>query len=209
MLHPMIPASGTRMTLRSSLFALGILAVLAGCGDGPEPEAAAPAAETTAADGGIDWSRCRIPGVKTPVPGRLFVIDGGAPAPGAEPGRESIRRVDVLVPGEVLLLLTAPDATAWHVRLSPETKLQAVFASGGQSQRITGQGLGPARLEKSQVMGDACGRYWLQGGAGAALDEVTQAVFGRPHDAIYRMRTGLVVIGGPDSTLPESVAPRR
>jgi hypothetical protein len=146
--------------------------------------------------------------VSLPVPGRLFVVDGGAPAPDAEPGRESIRRVDVLVPGDVALFLTAPDATAWHVRLSPETKLRAIFASGEQSQRITGQGLGPARLQKSQVMGEDCGRYWLHGGAGEPLAEVTREVFGRPHDAIYRMRTGLVVIGGPDSTLPESVAPR-
>ncbi len=197
------------MTLRSTLFALGAVALLAACGDAPAPDPAAPAAPTANAGDGIDWSRCRIPGAKRPVPGRLFVVDGGAPAPGAEPGRESIRRVDVLVPGQVLLLLTAPDATAWHVRLSPETQLQAIFASGEQSQRITGQGLGPARLEKSQVMGDDCGRYWMRDGAGDTLDDVTQAVFGRPHDAIYRMRTGLVVIGGPDSTLPESVAPRR
>lgn len=196
------------MILRSSLFALAMIAVLAGCGDSPPAGTTEPVPEAAVADG-IDWSRCRIPGVERPVPGRLFVVDGGAPAPGAEAGRESIRRVDVVVPGQVVLLLTAPDATAWHVRLSPETQLQAVFASGEQSQRITGQGLGPARLERSQVMGDACGRYWLRDGAGEPLDEVTGEVFGRPHDAIYRMRTGLVVIGGPESTLPESVAPRR
>lgn len=196
------------MTPRFSLFALATLFALSGCGD-PPAAPAVPTADGDAAGGGIDWNLCRLPSVSLPVAGRLFVVDGGAPAPGAEPGRESIRRVDVLVPGEVALLLTAPDATAWHVRLSPETKLQAVFASGEQTQRLTGQGLGPARLEKARVMGDDCGRYWLRGGDGEPLVEVTREVFGRPHDAIYRMRTGLVVIGGPDSTLPESVAPRR
>jgi hypothetical protein len=194
---------------RRSMLVLAVTALLAGCGESP-PEAAAPAPAAATADAaGFDHSGCRIPGLVLPVPGKLFVVDGGAPAPDAEPGRESIRRVEVLVPGPVVLLLTAPDATAWHVLVSPETQLQAVVASGGQSQRITGQGLGPARLQLSEAMGDPCGRYWLRDGAGTALDGVTRAAFGRPHDAIYRMRTGLVVIGGPDSTAPESIAPRR
>ena len=140
-----------------------------------------------------------------PVPGRLFVVDGGLPTPDAEPGRESIRRVDVRVPGAVALFLTAPDATAWHVRISPETQLRAIFASGQQAQRITGQGLGNARLVQSQVFGEPCGRYWLEGGAGPALAELTQEVFGRPHDAIYEMRIGSVVIGGTDPDLDQPV----
>jgi hypothetical protein len=192
---------------RSPAFVV-VLALLAGCGaDAPAP-APAPAAPSAAAAPGVDWDRCRIPSVKLPVAGRLFVVDGGPAAPGAEPGRESIRRVDVFVPGPVALLLTARDATAWHVRLGPETKLQAVFATGEASQRITGQGLGDARLEKSAAYGDACGRYWLADGE-AALVEVTRRAFGRPHDALYRMRTGLVIIGGPESFEPDSLGPER
>ena len=182
-------------------------ALLAGCG-GEDP--AAPAAEAPAAANapaaGIDWAACRIPGVQGAVAGKLFVVDGGLLPPGAEDGRESIRRVDVFVPGPVALLLTAKDATAWNLRISPETQLQAVFASGEATQRITGQGLGPARLERSAAYGHDCGRYWTDGDA-AALGEVTREVFGRPHDALYRMRTGRVIIGGPESFEPDALGP--
>lgn len=185
-----------------------VSALLGGCSEPPSPDAtsgepAAPA-DAVAADA-VDWSRCRIPNVGVPVPGRLFVVDGGRPTPDAEPGRESIRRVDVRVPGAVALFLTAPDATAWHVRVSPETQLRAIFASGQQAQRITGQNLGDARLVQSQVFGEPCGRYWLEGGAGPALAELTREVFGRPHDAIYEMRIGSVVIGGTDPDLDQPV----
>ena len=131
-----------------------------------------------------------------PVPGKLFVVDGGEPGELAEPGRETIRRVEVVVPGEVALLLTAPDASAWAVRVSPETTVTAIFASGDLPQRITGQGLGPSRLERSIAMGDACGRYWFGADAGATLEEATQAVFGRRHDARYSLLAGQVIIGG-------------
>ena len=100
---------------------------------------------------------------------------------------------------------STPDATAWHVRISPETQLRAIFAGGQQAQRITGQGLGNARLVQSQVFGEPCGRYWLEGGAGPALAELTQEVFGRPHDAVYQMRIGSVVIGGTDPDLDQPV----
>jgi hypothetical protein len=192
------------MMLRVSLLSLSLL--LAACAAAPEPEPAPEiVAPTPDAGSAVDWSRCRIPNVGIPVPGRLFVVDGGLPTPDAEPGRESIRRVDVRVPGPVALLLTAPDATAWHVRVSPETQLRAIFAGGQQAQRITGQGLGNARLVQSQVFGEPCGRYWLEGGAGPALAELTQEVFGRPHDAIYEMRIGSVIIGGTDPDLDQPV----
>jgi hypothetical protein len=134
--------------------------------------------------------------VSLPVPGKLFVVDGGLPGDLAEPGRETIRRVEVLVPGEIALLLTAPDASAWAVRVSPETRVTAIFASGEQPQRITGQGLGPSRLERSIAMGDACGRYWFGADAGASLEEAAKAVFGRRHDAVYTLLAGQVIIGG-------------
>jgi len=196
------------MKMRHAPTCLIVLALLGGCGETPAPEVAsgdpvAPAA--VAAADAVDWARCRIPHVGLPVPGRLFVVDGGLPTPDGEPGRESIRRVDVRVPGAVALFLTAPDATAWHVRISPETQLRAIFASGQQAQRITGQNLGDARLVQSQVFGDPCGRYWLEGGAGPALAELTREVFGRPHDAIYEMRIGSVVIGGTDPDLDQPV----
>lgn len=195
-----------RMKLQPLMPAIAALALLGACGE--TPPAPAPIAETPAAESDadrVDWSRCRIPDVGLPVPGRLFVVDGGPPPPDAEPGRESIRRVDVRVPGPVALLLTAPDATAWHVRVSPETQLRAIFASGVDSQRITGQGLGRALLTQSGSFGEPCGRYWLEGGAGPALAEVSQEVFGRPHDAIYRMRIGSVIIGGTDPGLDQPV----
>ena len=194
------------MKLRFVMPGLAASALLVGCGGSPAPEATTEVAVPAAvvADT-VDWSRCRIPNVGVPVPGRLFVVDGGAPTADAEPGRESIRRVDVRVPGAVALFLTAPDATAWHVRISPQTQLRAIFASGQQAQRITGQGLGDARLVQSQVFGEPCGRYWLEGGAGPALAELTQEVFGRPHDAIYEMRVGSVVIGGTDPDLDQPV----
>jgi hypothetical protein len=196
------------MTRRLSLPVLSLTLLLGACGEAPAPAAAPDAvAAAPAAGSRVDWSGCRIPNVGMPVPGRLFVVDGGLPTPEAEPGRESIRRVDVRVPGPVALLLTAPDATAWHVRVSPETQLRAIFASGQQSQRITGQGLGNARLTQSQVFGEPCGRYWLEGGAGPALAELTREVFGRPHDAIYEMRIGSVVIGGTDPDLDQPVGP--
>lgn len=177
--------------------ALALLLALSACSD----QASAPSDDenvviTPSAPAAPDWSRCRLPGASLPVPGKLFVVDGGQPGDLAEPGRETIRRVEVLVPGEIALLLTAPDATAWAVRVSPDTQVTAIFASGDQPQRITGQGLGPSRLERSLAMGDACGRYWFDPDAGATLAEATQAVFGRPHDARYGMVAGQVIIGG-------------
>jgi hypothetical protein len=177
--------------------ALALLLALSGCQDGaPAPETVETAVEPAQAPVGIDWSRCRFPGVSLPVPGKLFVVDGGLPGDLAEPGRETIRRVEVLVPGEIALLLTAPDASAWAVRVSPETRVTAIFASGEQPQRITGQGLGPSRLERSIAMGDACGRYWFGADAGASLEEAAKAVFGRRHDAVYTLLAGQVIIGG-------------
>lgn len=199
----LVPGALRRLP-RFALPAAILAAVLAGCGEGPAAPTEAPVAD--AAAGGIDWSACRIPGVQGAVPGRLFVVDGGLLPPGAEAGRESIRRVDVFVPGPVSLLLTAKDATAWHLRISPETQLQAVFASGEATQRITGQGLGPSRLEKAAAYGHDCGRYWVDSGD-TGLGEVTREVFGRPHDALYRMRTGLVIIGGPESSEPDRIGP--
>jgi hypothetical protein len=193
--------------LRPLLLLAIVAALVAGCGGDAQPPAAEAPPATAAATPTIDWARCRIPGATLPVQGKLFVVDGGRAPEGAVPGRESIRRVDVFVPGPVALLLTAKDASVWHVRLAPETQLQAIFAAGEQSQRIAGQRLGTARLEKSGVMGDPCGRYWAQDDA--TLAEVTGAVFGRPHDALYRMRTGLVVIGGPESFEPDALGPGR
>jgi hypothetical protein len=174
-------------------------ALVAGCGSpdvdadaegGTAVQAAAPEAA------GPDWSRCRFPGLSLPVGGRLFVVDGGKPGPDVEPGRETIRRVDILVPGPVSLLLTAPDASVWSLRPSPETQLQAVFATGSQPQRVTGTGLArTARLERSSAMGDDCGRYWLADGTGAELANAATQVFGRRHDAVYGLRVGRVAIG--------------
>ena len=176
---------------------LALLLGLAACSDeAPAPPADENIVVTPPPAAGLDWSRCRLPGVALPVPGKLFVVDGGEPGELAEPGRETIRRVEVLVPGEVALLLTAPDASAWAVRVSPETKVTAIFASGDQPQRITGQGLGPSRLERSVAMGDACGRYWFSAESGPSLEEATQAVFGRRHDAVYTLMAGQVIIGG-------------
>ncbi len=196
------------MPKSSMLAALFLLLPLAGCGgdDAPAPDAAATAATaTTPAETGPDWSHCRFPGLSLPVPARLFVVDGGTPDPGAEPGREIIRRVDIAVPGPVALLLTAPEATAWHVRPGPETELRAVIAIGDAPQRITGQRLGVHRLERSTAMGDACGGYLLRDGAGPALSAATEAIFGKPHDALYAMRIGSVVIGGTDPGLDQPV----
>lgn len=189
------------MTLRRYAL-LASLVALAACGAAPEAPPPAPPERSVppAADAPTtDWRDCRIPGMPVPAPGRLFVVDAGTPLPDAETGRETIRRVDVLVPGPVALLLTAPDATAWLVRPSPETRIVGIFASGPASQRITGPGLGRARLERSTAFGHACGRYWMADGPGPAVAEVTDAVFGRPHDAIYRMRIGSVVIGGTEA----------
>lgn len=181
--------------LRRSLPLLPLL-LLTGCGGTPDPESqpAAPAVVSTA-PAGVDWSRCRFPGLALPVPGKVIVVDGGQSVPDAEPGRESIRRVEVLVPGQVALLLTAPDATVWLVRPSPETELVGVFASGEASQRITGQRIGAHQLARSRSMGDDCGRYWMSVDAGATLEQASTEVFGRPHSAVYRLRGGLAVIG--------------
>jgi hypothetical protein len=176
-----------------SLFAL---AAVAGCGGSSESQApvvtTAPAA---VAPVGVDWSRCQFPGLVLPVPGKVIVVDGGQSVPNAEPGRESIRRVEIIVPGQVALLLTAPDATVWLVRPSPETELVGIFASGEAAQRITGQRLGAHQLARARAMGDDCGRYWLSADAGATLEEASMKVFGRPHSAVYRLRGGLAVIG--------------
>lgn len=187
----------TGMTLRRYIVFASAIA-LAACGSAPDAPPAAPPGHPAppAAAAATDWRDCRIPGMPVPAPGKLFVVDAGAPLEDAEPGRETIRRVDVLVPGPVALLLTAPDATAWLVRPSPETRIVGIFASGPASQRITGPGLGGARLERSTAFGHACGRYWMADGPGPAVAEATDAVFGRPHDAIYRMRIGSVIIGG-------------
>lgn len=183
------------MTPRHLLLPLACL--LAACGaDQPEPTAAPAEEIVVSAPAGIDWSGCRVPGLSLPVAGRLFVIDGGEPVPGTEPGREAIRRVDVMVPGPVALLMTAPDATAWHVRIGQETEVRAVVALGDAPQRITGQGLGPHRLERSAAMGHDCASYLLADGPGPELDEATDTLFGKPHDALYRLRVGSVVIGG-------------
>lgn len=178
---------------------LASLALLAGCGGPTESEApAAAAAPAALAPAGLDWSRCQFPGLTLPVSGKVIVVDGGQSVPDAEPGRESIRRVEVVVPGQVALLLTAPDTTVWLVRPSPETELVGIFASGEAPQRITGQRLGPHVLARARAMGDDCGRYWLSADAGATLEEASMKVFGRPHSAVYRLHGGLAVIGTAD-----------
>lgn len=174
-------------------------AIVTACGVEPPSQAAAPPAVAAAAGpAAVDWSRCQFPGVALPVPGKVIVVDGGQTVPGAEAGRETIRRVEILVPGQVALLLTAPDATVWLLRPSPETELVGVFASGEASQRITGQGLGTHQLARSRAMGDDCGRYWLGVDAGATLEEASTRVFGRAHSAVYRLRGGVAVIGSAD-----------
>lgn len=170
--------------------------LLAGCGGKTESDAPRSAPLPAAvAPVGVDWSRCRFPGVTLPVSGKVIVVDGGQSVPDAEAGRESIRRVDIVVPGQVALLLTAPDATVWLLRPSPQTELVGVFASGEGSQRITGQRLGAHQLARSRSMGDDCGRYWLSVDAGATLEDASMQVFGRAHSAVYRLRGGLAVIG--------------
>lgn len=171
--------------------------LLAACGvETPPVEQPVQGAAETVVVSGTDWSRCRIAGLALPPETRLFVLDGGEPVPGAEPGRESIRRVDVMVPGPVALLMTAPDATAWHVRPSQETEIRAVVALGDAPQRITGQRLGPHQRAASSAMGDACATYLLADGDGEALAEATDEIFGKPQDAIYKLRVGSAVIGG-------------
>lgn len=195
----------SKSRLPATLF---LLLPLAGCGGAGEEasQAAAPAvADAAPVQADPDWSHCRFPGLALPVAARLFVVDGGTPDPGAEPGREIIRRVDIAVPGPVALLLTAPQATAWHVRPGPETEVSAVIAIGDAPQRITGQRLGVHRLERSTALGDACGGYLLRDGAGPALAAATDALFGKPHDALYAMRIGSVVIGGTDPGLDQPV----
>lgn len=179
------------------LLLLPLTCLLAACGGGEPEPAPAPAEDIVVrAPAETDWERCRLPGAALPADVRLFVIDGGEPVPGAEPGREAIRRVDIMVPGPVALLMTAPDATAWHVRPGLETEVVAVVALGDAPQRITGQRLGAQRVERSAAFGDDCASYLLADGAGPALAEATGAIFGRPHDALYQLRVGSVVIGG-------------
>lgn len=196
----------TKLPLAALLF-LPLLAACAGDGPGEAAEADAPAAEAAAVAAGTDWGPCRVPGLELPIAARLFVIDAATPIPDAEPGREVIRRVDIAVPGDVALLLTAPEATAWHIRPGPDARVRAIVALGDQPQRITGQGLGPHRREASSSMGAACAHYLMANGAGPDLAEATDALFGKPHDAIYQMRIGSVVIGGSDPTLDRPVQP--
>ena len=196
------------MTVRLTLAVFLSTSLLAACGgDDPAPasEAAADESQTAAkaAAVGSEWGPCRIQGLALPLAARLFVIDGATPVPDAEPGREMIRRVDIAVPGPVALLMTAPEATAWHVRPGPETEVRALVALGEQPQRITGLGLGEHRHEASAAMGAECARYLMRGGAGPVLAEATDQIFGKPHDAIYQMRIGSVIIGGSDPTLDQ------
>lgn len=194
-----------RMSARLPLAVLLFASLLSACGgDDPAP-ATGPADDAQAAAksaaAGPDWGPCRIQGLALPLTARLFVIDGATPVPGAELGREMIRRVDIAVPGPVALLMTAPEATAWHVRPGPETEVRALVALGDQPQRITGLGLGEHRHEASAAMGAECATYLMRGGAGPALAEATDQIFGKPHDAIYQMRIDSVIIGGSDPTL--------
>lgn len=197
------------MSPRLLFAALVSTCLLSACG-GDEPaadanDAANAGVGSAPAPAGPDWGPCRIEGLQLPVTARLFVVDGATPLPDAEPGREVIRRVDIAVPGPVALLLTAPEATAWHLRPGPETQVRAIVALGDQPQRITGLGLGDHRREASSAFGAECASYVMQGGAGPALAEATDQIFGKPHDAIYQMRIGSVIIGGSDPTLDQPV----
>lgn len=182
--------------------AIALFAMLAACGDTDGPAAGEEAAPEATADStpsaAFDWNRCRIPGLSGPVPGRLFIVDGGETVPGSEPGRESIRRVDIHVPGPVTLLLTAPDATVWMLRPSRHTQMHAIVASGEQSQRIAGLNLGDRRSEQSSAMGDPCGRYWAGGASESELADASTRLFGRAHDAVYQLTDGRVDIGVPE-----------
>jgi hypothetical protein len=184
--------------------AIALFALLAACQDTSPPADADATGSGQATDPALadtdafDWSRCRIPGLSGPVPGRLFIVDGGDTVPGAEPGRESIRRVDIHVPGPVTLLLTAPDMTVWMLRPSRHTQMHAIIASGEESQRIAGLNLGNRRAEHSAAMGDPCGRYWAEGASEADLAETSTQLFGRAHDAVFRLSAGRVDIGVPE-----------
>jgi len=181
---------------------LALSAMLAACQDTDAPVEAGdgkPGADAAIGQAdAFDISRCRIPGMSGPVPGRLFIVDGGDPVPGAEPGRESIRRVDIHVPGPVTLLLTAPDTTVWMLRPSRHTQMHAIIASGEEPQRIAGLNLGNRRAEQSSAMGDPCGRYWLEDRDESALADASVQLFGRVHDAVYRLSAGRVDIGVPE-----------
>jgi len=186
--------------------AIALFALLVACQDTSPPADAAAAGSGQPTDAAVagtgtdtfDWNRCRIPGLSGPVPGRLFIVDGGDTVPGAEPGRESIRRVDIHVPGPVTLLLTAPDMTVWMLRPSRHTQMHAIIASGEQSQRIAGLNLGNRRAEQSAAMGHPCGRYWAAGASEADLAETSTQLFGRAHDAVFRLSNGQVDIGVPE-----------
>ncbi|GGA66327.1 hypothetical protein GCM10011521_00520 [Arenimonas soli] len=197
------------MSPRLLLAVLASTCLLSACGgDDPAPEtevATAAGVESAPAPAGRDWGPCRVDGLRLPISARLFVVDGAAPVADAEPGREVIRRVDIAVPGPVALLLTAPEATAWHIRPGPETQVRAIVALGDQPQRITGQGLGNHRREASSMLGAECASYVMQGGAGPALAESTDQIFGKRHDAIYAMRISSVIIGGSDPTLDQPI----
>lgn len=197
------------MSLRLPFAVLLSTSVLAACG-GEEPAPAAVEAQddqatVASAAAGPDWGPCRIQGLALPLTARLFVVDGVIPQPDAEPGREMIRRIDIAVPGPVALLMTAPDATAWHIRPGPETEIRALVALGDQPQRITGQGLGAYKHAASAAMGADCASYVMRGGAGPDLAQATDQIFGKPHDAIYQMRISSVIIGGSDPTLDQPV----
>ena len=189
------------------LLAFLLLPWLSACGADPEP---APAATAGADEAPIvvsppSWDGCRITGLALPVAARLFVVDGATPDPDVEPGRETIRRVDVQVPGPVALLLTAPEPTAWLVRPGAETEIRAIIALGDQPQRITGQRLGDHRLAAAASQGQACAGYLLADGPGPALADAAEALFGKPHDALYRMQIGSVVIGGTEPDVDHPV----
>src|SRR5690606_28906753 len=98
-----------RMGKVAVLEIVGLAALMAACAGEElrEPEPVGPGAPVLAAPAGTVWSNCRFQNLQLPVPGRLFVVDAGAPLDDSEPGGETIRRVDVMVPGQVSLLLSA------------------------------------------------------------------------------------------------------
>ena len=191
----------------ASLF---VVLAVAACGKTPAPAPAAlsPPAPTSAPATALseaDWTACALPDVALPVPARLVVIAApdGAGMGASDDDARHIMDITVHATEPLALMLTAGTPTSWVIHAAPQAQILAVLASGRYPQRVAGVPTGTPRAERSQMLGERCGRSWLaEPDPALPIEVATQRLFGKAPDEIVRAEGLSVRIGEPESAAP-------
>ncbi|UQZ90492.1 hypothetical protein C4J81_15265 [Deltaproteobacteria bacterium Smac51] len=179
----------------------------------------------------IETSKYAFPGLELPQNTQVYAVWSyarfvgglhlGWQLEGAR-GEATILKVVVDSPNEpVVLMLRGTEPHIWHINWTKGTQIKAVFASGGDVQRVAGLPDDVPVLNSTYESRRACGNFYLEtfsdtsGGCLALPDTfqnyseadiLSRQLFGRKVSAYfdnYHMRSGQLVIGEAGSSKTE------